>query len=59
MIKHKINIQVVAPSQEVAKEKAMYLEQLSRLDTESLFILSEKSRKTGIGKKLKQFQHLI
>lgn len=59
MLKHKVNIQVTAPNLQLAEEKAMYLEQLSKLDIESLFILHEKSKKSGISKKLKQFQHLI
>ena len=50
---------VQAPESEIPARK-QYLADLDKnLDTESLCILAEKSRKPGIGKKLKQFKNLI
>lgn len=59
MLKHTLNIQVEAPTKEVANQKKTFLEQIGRLDLDTLQILAQKSKKSGISQKLKQFQHLI
>ena len=59
MLNHKIDIEIQAPTKGVAKQKATYLEELSKLDIGSLKILAEKSKKQGIAQKLRAFQHLI
>jgi len=59
MLRHSLEIKIQAPTGSIAQQKKIYLEQLSTMELGTLKILAEKSKKKGISKKLKQFQHLI
>lgn len=59
MIKHSTTINIEAPTKGVAQQKKGYLEQISKLETGTLKILADKSKKKGIAQKLRQFQDLI